>query len=654
MTTSPLHSQLSSRAPRLSIGELPKSWTFTSKLPADPKFPSPKASYETPRHHITPRPVHESLFSYVRPEPAESPELLAVSPAALETLSIAPESVASLEFLNTVSGNLLHGWDDKSVLDGTTGSTSNTANTQYPWAQCYGGFQFGSWAGQLGDGRAISLFETTSPATGQRYELQLKGAGLTPYSRFADGKAVLRSSIREFLASEALHALGIATTRALSLTKLPHASAARETIEPCAIVLRFAPSWIRIGTFDLPRVRQDYATVRLLAEYVAEEVYGGWEALPGRLAETEAPSSAPLEEPCLGVAAEETEGSESLAQENRFARLYRAIVRRNAAACASWMVYGFMNGVLNTDNTSVLGLSMDYGPFAFIDVFDPLYTPNHDDITLRYSYRNQPTIIWWNLVRLGEDLAPLIGAGDKVDQINLHTHDDLLKHQEDIVPRAEALIGQAGKEYKAVFTAEYRRLMLRRLGLRDSLTHADADIAKFLPDMLDVLAACKLDFHQFFRTLSSTPLSAFVSETQNEVDTMSVVPETASRLFDVAGLVPEDARIKLAEWLSQWGTRVAAEWPTVADSERQQAMKKVNPNFVLRSWILTEIIDRVQKDSDTDVLRRAMHMALHPFEDEWTGRIFDGQVYQGDKAEEERWTGPVPETKVGMQCSCSS
>ncbi|KAL5612127.1 hypothetical protein BROUX41_000328 [Berkeleyomyces rouxiae] len=645
MTTS----SLPTSPPRLSITELPKSWTFTSKLPADPKFSTPQTSHETPRHHITPRPVHGALFSYVRPEPAESPELLAVSPAALRTLHIDPGSVSSPDFLNTVSGNLLHGWTDASPTapDGPT-------STQYPWAQCYGGFQFGSWAGQLGDGRAISLFETTSPATGERHELQLKGAGLTPYSRFADGKAVLRSSIREFLASEALHALGISTTRALTLTRLPHATAAREMVEPCAIVLRFAPSWVRLGTFDLPRVRRDYATLRRLAEYVAEEVYGGWGALPGRLSEAAEPSAEPLEEPHVGVPADAAEGDEPLTQENRFTRLYRAIVRRNAAGCASWMVYGFMNGVLNTDNTSVLGLSMDYGPFAFMDTFDPLYTPNHDDVTLRYSYRNQPTIIWWNLVRLGEDLAHLLGAGAEVDgQLDVRSHDDMIVHQEALVPRAEALIGQAGKEYKAVFTAEYRRLMLRRLGLRDS--YADADIASFLPDLLDALAACRLDFHRFFRTLSCTPRAALGGEGAANDNAVPVAPETASRVFGVAADVSPDARAQLAKWLTQWRSRAAVEWPTeVDDAERQTAMKKVNPKFVLRSWVLAEIIERVQKNNDTDVLRRALHMALNPFADEWTGRTFDGELYHGDEAEEKRWTDSVPETKASMQCSCSS
>jgi uncharacterized protein YdiU (UPF0061 family) len=246
-------------------------------------------------------------------------------------LGIDPGEATTEDFRQFVAGNKLYGWDEDKLEGG------------YPWAQCYGGFQFGQWAGQLGDGRAISLFETTNPESGRRYELQLKGAGMTPYSRFADGKAVLRSSIREFVVSEALNALKIPTTRALSLTLLPHSNVLRERIEPGAIVLRFAQSWLRLGNFDILRARGDRELVRKLSTYIAENVFGGWDTLPGRLEDPEKPTESPA--PKRGVAADTVEG-EGDSAENRFTRLYREIVRRNALTVANWQAYGFMNGVL--------------------------------------------------------------------------------------------------------------------------------------------------------------------------------------------------------------------------------------------------------------------------------------------------------------------
>lgn len=314
-----------------SLKELPKSWRYTEALPPDSLFPTPADSHKTPRDQIGPRQVRDALFTWVRPAEQKDPELLSVSPAALRDIGIRSGEEKTDDFKQFVAGNKLYGWDEEKLEGG------------YPWAQCYGGFQFGSWAGQLGDGRAISLFESKNPDSGKQYELQLKGAGLTPYSRFADGKAVLRSSIREFVVSEALNALRIPTTRALSLTLLPHSKVLRERVEPGAIVLRFAESWIRLGNFDILRARGDRKLIRTLSTYVAEEVFGGWDKLPSRLQDPENPSKSP--EPSRGVAAEANEGLEETA-ENRFTRLYREIVRRNAKTVAHWQAYGFMNGVL--------------------------------------------------------------------------------------------------------------------------------------------------------------------------------------------------------------------------------------------------------------------------------------------------------------------
>lgn len=667
------HSGDGSVAPRdegLALADLPKSWHFTSSLPPDTEYPTPADSHRTRRDQIGPRQVRDALFSWVRPEQQRDPELLAVSPAALRTLGIRPSEAKTDDFLQTAVGNKLHGWDEEKLEGG------------YPWAQCYGGFQFGQWAGQLGDGRAISLFETTNPKTGERYEVQLKGAGLTPYSRFADGKAVLRSSIREFVASESLNALGVRTTRALALSLLPHQKVRRETVEPGAIVVRFAQSWIRLGTFDLLRARGDRALIRRLATYVAEDVFGGWDKLPGRLVDPEKPSTGECS-PSLasiivpppqesehaqkvrhGVPQSEVEGPLESA-ENRFTRLYREICRRNAATVAQWQAYGFMNGVLNTDNTSIMGLSMDYGPFAFVDVFDPAYTPNHDDHSLRYSYRNQPTIVWWNLVRLGEALGELLGAGANVDDatfVEKGVKDE--ESAEPIIKRAEALITQAGTEYRAVFLAEYKRLMSARLGLQ---THKDSDFDKLFSELLDTLEAAELDFNFFFRRLSSLPLS--------EISTQADAEKNASLFFYDEGVTgslgEEQARKRLGAWLCAWRDRIIEDWSVAVnggsegasgastsiesrDVERMEAMKRVNPNFVPRGWILDEVIRRVEKEGERDVLRRLIHMAVNPFEENWSGRLFDGETYEGDSAEEKRWTANVPKYKRAMQCSCSS
>ncbi|KAL5116701.1 hypothetical protein ACEQ8H_005450 [Pleosporales sp. CAS-2024a] len=589
---------------RHSLQSLPKSNVFTQNLPADAAFPTPAASHEAERQKLGPRMVTGALYTYVRPEPQGDAELLAVSQRALQDIGLSEEAAKSQDFKDVVSGRKILTWDESKPDEGI-----------YPWAQCYGGYQFGQWAGQLGDGRAISLFETTNPSTKTRYEIQLKGAGRTPYSRFADGRAVLRSSIREFVVSEYLNAIKIPTTRALSLTLNNGSRIMRERIEPGAIVARFAQSWIRFGTFDLQRKRGDGKTLRTLADYTAEHVYGGWDQLASRL-----------------PAAIEGEGLEA---ENRYTRLYRAILRANALTVAKWQAYGFMNGVLNTDNTSILGLSIDFGPFAFLDTFDPTYTPNHDDHMLRYSYRNQPTIIWWNLVRLGEALGELMGAGDKVDTSTFVEQGVAAEEADQVIKRAEGVIDRAGEEYKAVFLAEYRRLMTLRLGLK---TQKDSDFEELMSELLDSLEAFELDFHHAFRRLSGIPLSVLETEEQRR--------DMAAKFFrnDGAPKQESEARARLGQWLGKWAERVKEDWGQGRDEERARAMNEVNPKFVPRSWILDELIDRVEKKGEREILPQIMKLTLNPFQEHW----------DWNEAEEERYCGDVPKYKGMMQCSCSS
>ena len=614
-----------------NITDLPKTNNFTLKLPPDSQYPSPASSHKEERSKLGPRLVKSAAYTFVRPEPTQKPELLGVSKAALQDLAIDPDSVNTEAFKETVAGNRIvtipEGQDEPGEKD------------IYPWAQCYGGFQFGQWAGQLGDGRAISLFETRNPSTGVRHELQLKGAGKTPYSRFADGKAVVRSSIREFVVSEALNALGIPTTRALSLTMAPEAKVRREATEPGAVVARFAETWLRIGTFDLARSRGDRDLIRKLADYIAEDVFPGWEYLPTKLASKEERDALT---PSRNVPKDELQGPEDkpAEQENRYARLYREIVRRNARTVAYWQAYAFTNGVLNTDNTSIFGLSIDFGPFAFLDNFDPSYTPNHDDHMLRYSYKNQPTIIWWNLVRLGESLGELIGAGSRVDSDEFKNDGVKEDWMDEVVKRAEYNIESAGEEYKTVFLAEYKHLMTARLGLKK---FKDSDFEELYSELLDALEALELDFNHTFRRLSCISFE--------EIDTDDKRKEVAGRFFHKEGLSglagPEDdARARLAKWLEKWAERVKEDWPSSPEAreERFAAMKAVNPKFVPRSWILDELIERVEKKGEREILARVMDMALSPFDEEWGW----------DREEEERFCGDVPRYQRAMQCSCSS
>ncbi|KAJ5937140.1 hypothetical protein N7454_004795 [Penicillium verhagenii] len=569
-----------------SLADLPKSNVFTSKLPSDPAFETPESSHGAPRETLGPRMVKGALFTYVRPERTEAPELLGVSPKAMEDLGIKADEAKTAQFQALVSGNEICWNEEQGGI--------------YPWAQCYG------------------------------------GAGKTPYSRFADGKAVLRSSIREYIVSEALNALGIPTTRALSLTLLHKSKVLRERSEPGAIVARFAESWLRIGTFDLLRARGDRDLIRKLATYTAEDVFGGWENLPAIVSVREGQSVTEIDHPRRGIPRDEIQEHQQV-EENRFARLYREITRRNAKTVAAWQAYGFMNGVLNTDNTSIYGLSLDYGPFAFMDNFDPQYTPNHDDGMLRYSYKNQPSIIWWNLVRLGESLGELIGAGKNVDE-DTFTKDGVTAEMEpDLIKRAETIIDRTGEEFKAVFLNEYKRLMCQRLGLKKQ---QESDFQSLFSEMLDTLEALELDFNHFFRRLSGLSLSELETEEQR-IEAAAIFFHAEG--FGGIGYTDASAKDRIAKWLEIWRARVLEDWGD-QDDERQRAMKAVNPNFVPRGWILDEVIERVERKGDREILGRVMQMSLNPFEDEWD--IL--------KEEEERFCGDVPKYKRAMMCSCSS
>lgn len=346
----------------------------------------------------------------------------------------------------------------------------------------------------------------------------------------------------------------------------------RERTEPGAIVARFAESWLRIGSFDIFHSRNDRDMVRKLATFVAEDVFAGWESLPAVVPASGGEGEA-VENPSRGIPSSEIQG-EPGQEENRFTRLYREIVRRNAKTVAAWQAYGFMNGVLNTDNTSLFGLSLDYGPFAFMDNFDPTYTPNHDDHFLRYAYKNQPSVIWWNLVRLGESLGELIGAADKVDDETFIAKGVTEEFGKVLVERAEKIINRVGEEYKVVFLNEYKRLMGQRLGL---VTYKDSDFDSLFSELLDTMEQLELDFNHFFRKLSETSLA----EIQTDEQRLAV-----SRVFfhseGVGGIgnTEESATKRIAAWLDLWRLRVGEDWKDGNDKDRQKSMKAVNPKVL--------------------------------------------------------------------------
>ena len=332
---------------------------FVTELPGDPDRSNRR------------RQVLGAAWSAAEPTPVADPRLLAHAHEVAALVGIAEQDVLSPAFGRVFGGNEL--------LPGMA-----------PYAACYGGHQFGNWAGQLGDGRAMSLGEVVN-AAGERWELQLKGAGPTPYSRTADGRAVLRSSIREFLCSEAMHHLGVPTTRALSLVTTGD-RVVRDMFyngnaapEPGAIVCRVAPSFIRFGNFEILAARDDLALLAQLVDFTIARDF-----------------------PQLAGIAESTE---------RRVAWFADVCERTAHMIVHWMRVGFVHGVMNTDNMSILGLTIDYGPYGWLDNFDPTWTPNTTDASMRrYRFGQQPAIAQWNLVRLAEAIAPLFDSGDALQR----------------------------------------------------------------------------------------------------------------------------------------------------------------------------------------------------------------------------------------------
>ncbi|ORX53261.1 UPF0061-domain-containing protein [Hesseltinella vesiculosa] len=555
------------------------------------------------------RPVHED-YVHVNPEVAPEPELLSVSNDAVIDLELDPDETQTDQFVQVFSGNtLLH-------------------DTR-PWSLCYGGHQFSLWANQLGDGRAISLFETKTKQ-GECWDIQLKGAGRTPFSRFGDGYAVLRSSIREYLCSEHMHALGVPTTRALALIttsrevyREPEAETDAVGPEHGAVVARMAPSWLRFGSFELPYARNNMKAVQRLADYCADQVYGP-EALE-----------------CLDASA-------APANENKYTRLFLQVAKRTAIMVARWQAVGFNHGVMNTDNFSILGLTLDYGPFQFMDFYEPAYICNHSDTAGQYAFKRQPTVCVYNLFKFGVPLFELIGAGNKVDEIvyvDPREADEATKATatDDVTRQAYR---EAGKEYVTKvlsedftdwFMEELQQVMQNKLGLLKSDASTMADV--IIP-LLDWATEFKVDHHRLFRSMSKYEVTSKGEDHDNALalSTLDIIPKDPARL--------DDAKQALAPWLSIYRHLLLDQDAAQENKARQLRMNANNPRFVLRNWIVQQVIDAFDKqpqDEAKKTLNACLYACTHPYQEHYN----DPQI--------EAWiNASVPEWGQDLKCSCSS
>jgi uncharacterized protein YdiU (UPF0061 family) len=473
----------------------------------------------------------EDFFTRVDPSPLADPYLVAVSAPACALVGVDPASLAAPEATAILAGSAL-------------------PPQSRPLAAVYAGHQFGVWAGRLGDGRALLLGDVAAAASSgyralagsdqqlldfERWELQLKGSGMTPYSRMGDGRAVLRSSIREFLCSEAMAALGIPTTRAMAVAG-SDVPVFREDVETAAVVLRMSPSFVRFGSFEYFYYFRKHDQLRLLADYVIRQFY---------------PACASREQP--------------------YAALLSEVTARTARLIAKWQAVGFCHGVMNTDNMSILGLTIDYGPFGFLDAFEADHICNHSDEGGRYAYSRQPDIGEWNCYALGQSLVPLIGSA---------------KDTEDAL-----------QVYKTAYRDEFLLQMRAKLGLAESQPE---DMA-LVESLFAMLERSHPDFTLFFRNLGG------------------VARDNAGGDGPVRDLCID--REDCDRWLAQYRMRLAAE--AVSDEQRRAAMNRVNPRFVLRNYLAEAAIrqanaalgDAPGQRQFTEVARLAQVLAA-PFDEQ--------------------------------------
>jgi uncharacterized protein YdiU (UPF0061 family) len=480
----------------------------------------------------------ERFYESRTPSGLEGARLVAVSPDAAALIDLGENELTRDEFVRIASGT--------AILRG-----------MQPFAALYGGHQFGVWAGQLGDGRAIALGEITNQR-GEPWELQLKGAGQTAYSRFADGRAVLRSTIREFLASEAMDALGIPTTRALAMVANDE-QVVRESIETAAIVVRLAQSFVRFGSFEIFAERGEADAIRILADYVIQRFY-----------------------------------PESGSGDDRYVRFFEAVVKRTARLMAAWQSVGFMHGVMNTDNFSILGLTLDYGPYGFMEGYEPGYICNHTDQGGRYAFDQQPGIGLWNCYALANALASIVEPAQL--EIALKTY----------VP-----------ELREAFLETTRK----KLGLANAET-ADDQLGQ---DLRTAMAEAKSDFTRTFRMLADIRTAA-----------ESAANPKLAQAHRQALLLALGGTPAAAEWLGRYEQRLEHEARPLA--ERIAAMNAANPRIVLRNHLAQEAI-AASEAGDDEPVRRLLAALRRPYSD-------DPEVAAYDR--------PAPAGRPPIVVSCSS
>lgn len=483
-----------------------------------------------------------TFYTRLAPQPLNEPRLLHANERAAELIGLSPQALRTETFLQVCSGQLpLPGGDTLAAV--------------------YSGHQFGVWAGQLGDGRAHLLGEVVGPHG--NWELQLKGAGMTPYSRMGDGRAVLRSSVREYLASEAMHGLGIPTTRALALVA-SNDPVRRETMETAAIVTRMSPSFVRFGSFEHWASRREPDALRTLADYVIDKFYPECRVAPS---------------------------GEASGENAAVLRMLAEVTRRTALLMADWQAVGFCHGVMNTDNMSILGLTIDYGPYGFMDAFQLEHICNHSDTQGRYSWNRQPSAALWNLYRLGSSLNMLV--------------DD-----------AEALRSVLDG-YEAIFTQAFHQRMAAKLGLQSWRV----DDEPLLDALLKLMHEQRADFTLTFRRLADA-----VRGQQQGFQDLFIDREAA------------------ASWYERLAARHADETPAQAPAnanaalDRAQRMDAVNPIYVLRNHLAEQAIRAAQR-GDAGEIDRLLYLLRDPYT---------------EQAGYESYAALPPDWAGGIEVSCSS
>jgi serine/tyrosine/threonine adenylyltransferase len=519
--------------------------TFMDSLPAD-------ANLEN-----YPRQVLNACYSFTTPRIPSNPRLIHYSEDMMNCCGLTKEFVESQEFLDIVSG--------AKVLENTKS-----------YAMCYGGHQFGHWAGQLGDGRAINLFEHSF--NGNRFDFQLKGAGLTPYSRTADGLAVLRSSVREYLCSEAMHHLGIKTTRAISLVTTGDEVwrdimyDGHPAYEFGAIVCRVAESFIRFGSFEILSARKDFENLKKLTDYTIDNYYPHIETR----------------------------------DKAGYLQFFKEISELTLDLMIDWQRVGFVHGVMNTDNMSILGLTIDYGPYGWLEGYDPTWTPNTTDAQgKRYRYENQPDIGLWNLLQLANALYPLI---------------------EDI-PALESILAT----YHENLAVKYQRMMADKLGL----VSVNEQTNLLISDLESVLQLTETDFTIFFRNLSK------VEKIMTTEQGLSIIHDAFYKPEELSGKILNSWK----QWLDDYLRLLRLD--NISDLERKTRINTINPKYVLRNYMAQMAIEAAEK-GDNSVIDELYKLLLKPYDEQNDSELNS----------EEKWFAKRPEwarTKIGCSMlSCSS